>query len=719
MSREDVVAYYRATYVPSNMTLFVMGDFDAGSLLPVIDSIYGAAPAGTAPAARPLPFPDLPAAGEVRVFHGKAEKGFLFLALPRPESSPSSRLNEVLASYVGRRLQEELVESENPVLFAIDATYESRDAGGPEPSSGGRGSAADRGDAFGRLLLSATFDPSRSPDEVADAILASAAGIGETAPSPDEIERFRVSMKTSDIYLSEKPHMYGMMKAEEIARGGYEEIERLTAAVDSLRPRAVATMSGAFVGLRRAAVAFLPGEPDYTGADLESTVPGEEPVWERPPAEKSPAGRLAILRTPEKGVAASAARSERADTTLANGLRIVVESNDDSKVFALHLLVKNRSWQEPEARAGIADLLHRLLLKGAGESDGAALRARMGRIGAEVKTCDEAYIPYDDYYTTPAYSFVRFTTLDEYAGEGMDLFADMIRRPRLAEEDIASVKEEMVTLARGRLGKPSEVSEALLARALYDGGPLAADPEGSAESIGPITREELLAFRDMYFAPDNLILTAVTSLPARRVASEIARRFDDAARFSKRKPAPPALGTTTADARFEDTLGAKQGSLRIGYVATVPTKDRPALTIAASILSDEIAFDLRETRGLAYSVGAGVSFEGDAGVVAASIGTAAENFTEAEKGIRDHFDRFGKTESLDPLAIEKAVNGILGRVNMRRLSRPNQAFRAGVALLTGRDETWLDDLRGTTAEEVARAARTYIRSSPAATVLVR
>ncbi|RPJ41512.1 MAG: insulinase family protein, partial [Candidatus Latescibacterota bacterium] len=406
MSREDVVRYWRATYVPSNMTLFVMGDFDAEAMLAVVDSIYGAAEAGAPPEHPNTPFPPIGEGGPVRVFHGKTEEGQLSVAfLPGVYAVARPGIQDALTAYIGKRLSEDLAEGDEPVAFSVGASYERRT---PPSASLAIGTTKERMDGFGRPVLSATFDPSRSPEEIEAALLASLRKIAESEPDPDEIERFRVSMKTSDIYLSEKPHMYGMMKAESIAEGGYDAIEEGGVALDSIGPASIRNLIARLVPENSISVAFLPGEPDYAEADLETAVPGEKPIWEAGPlpeaaptkvaasaAPGAPSGGLAILRAPAKGGAARAARSERVDTTLANGLRIVVQSNDDSEVFAIHMLARHRSWQEPAGLSGIADCLHRLLLKGAGDSDGPALRARLERIGAEVKAHDESFIPYD------------------------------------------------------------------------------------------------------------------------------------------------------------------------------------------------------------------------------------------------------------------------------------------------------------------------------------
>ncbi|MFH1278283.1 MAG: pitrilysin family protein [Candidatus Eisenbacteria bacterium] len=701
MSREDVMAYHGKTYVPNNMTLVVIGDFLAEPMLDLSREIYGKEPAARLPAFPAMSPPEIRSGERTRIFHGESEKGFLSMALGAPPGGGDGNPGfEAIVDFLAHRLSADLAEGEAPLLFSIGASYERRET-------------------WGRLIVSAAFDPEKNVDEMESRILESVRLLIAAGPGADEVERFRVSAKTGEIYLSEKPHMVGLMKAEAYGRGGYDAVRGYLEALDGLDPARIGAELGEAVDPeRRVSVAYLPGEKDWEEEDIAVVVAGEAPVWESCGLEAPPeGGETVIVSRPAGAGAARSARADRVDTTFANGLRLAVISNDDSEVFAIHLLAKNRSWQEPAGEAGAADLLHRILLKGAGDLGGDAQRAALERIGAEVKVCDAGFIPYDDYYTVPSYSFVRFTTIEEHAGRGVDLFADMIRRPRF--DGVEGVKQEMLMLAGGRASKPSDLSRALLGRALYGDHPLASDPEGTAGTIEALTKEDVELFHEMYFAPDNLILTVVTSRPPAEVVRMMGGLFADARRFTKRKPAPPLPSITTADTAVEETTGASQGYIRTGYVIEVPEEDRAALQVATAILSDEMAFDLRETRGLAYSIGAGVSFLGDRATVSASIGTSPENFDEALAGIRGHLDRSAARETLEPEELEKAVNGLLGRMNMRRLSRPNQAYRAGLAIFTGSGEGWVDELRGLTPEDVLAAGNKYLRSGPAATALVR
>ena len=68
---------------------------------------------------------------------------------------------------------------------------------------------------------------------------------------------------------------------------------------------------------------------------------------------------------------------------------------------------------------------------------------------------------------------------------------------------------------------------------------------------------------------------------------------------------------------------------------------------------------------------------------------------------------------------ERTVNALIGRANMRALTRPSRAYRLGLALFRGEEGPSREDLRALTPERVEEAARRYLRSSPSATVVVR
>jgi predicted Zn-dependent peptidase len=143
--------------------------------------------------------------------------------------------------------------------------------------------------------------------------------------------------------------------------------------------------------------------------------------------------------------------------------------------------------------------------------------------------------------------------------------------------------------------------------------------------------------------------------------------------------------------------------------------------VAVQIASDRMQQDLRETRGLAYSLGISVDYEGNRGVITASMGTRPENLEEAESGVRSYL--VGSGLEANDGEVEKAVNGYLSRTRMRRITSMGQAFNLGVDLfLNGGIDFAAREAAGlssVTPADVARVARRYLVDAPMVTVIAR
>ena len=158
-----------------------------------------------------------------------------------------------------------------------------------------------------------------------------------------------------------------------------------------------------------------------------------------------------------------------------NGLTVVHTAARSTRMFALHLLVKNRALREPQDLDGIADLLHRSLAAIA-EEKGEAASSPLDRIGATLKVADSPWIPYDDYYSTPLYSFIRLECVDEHYQEALALLTRMLRGPHDNAGSIDEARKEMLAAIQRAGAKPSSRSRTKLSELLYPGHPMSLEP---------------------------------------------------------------------------------------------------------------------------------------------------------------------------------------------------------------------------------------------------
>jgi len=102
------------------------------------------------------------------------------------------------------------------------------------------------------------------------------------------------------------------------------------------------------------------------------------------------------------------------ERTLPCGARVAVAGSGASRIFAVHVLLRNRSAAEPAGREGLVDLAHRFLGEGSARRSRSEMTLALNAIGAQLKTVDSPMIPFDDYYSVPDYSWVRFQVIDTY-----------------------------------------------------------------------------------------------------------------------------------------------------------------------------------------------------------------------------------------------------------------------------------------------------------------
>lgn len=679
ISRDEVVRYYHARYVPKNMALVVLGDFETDAMLKTVTTIFGTARGGPAPASARGSWPDPPhdnlITAPVKEGSGRLLAAFPFDADPW---DPRAVAADVLLDAASDG-------PDSPLRRALEARgLKTRDAT----------LALDRRvRPFSTVLFDARLDgaddPSAVLDALADAVHATRAGGAARA----RLDLY-VSRALADAALARDQILYYPMLRSSMILGsprGFLERE----------PQAAAAVTDetwdAAAGMLEAGLARLRARATGPGRVAASA------HWEPPPApaSKAPAGFLA--------------------GTLPNGLRYAVAANDDSDVFAVHVAFAPRSAAEPEGKDGITDLVHRLMARATLVHGPGAFADQLALAGVRLKAYDDPAIPYDDYYSTPEFSWIRAEAPGRSWRETLSLLAEAIRFPRFDDQGIEEARTEMLRIAKRRAGSPRAVAAAALARLLAPGSALARPWAGTDTSLAAITRDDLERCATALATGRRMIVTVVGPVDAEAVVAALAEDFGSlpaGAGWEETKvpPTPPGL-------HAEASLGKTQAFVALGETLRVAEVDRAPLAIAVAILSDRLAFDLRETRGLAYAVGASVGPFGDAERLELAMGTRPENVEKAVKGLTDGMAAFrdGPAPGADEVA--RTVAAVRGRALMRRMTRIGQAYEASMDLLRGRgpgaSRRAIDALAAVRPDDVRRVARAYLDPGRLARVVVR
>ncbi len=655
--REEIIDYYKARFFPSNMRALFVGDFREGEIKRMLDRHFGVERYTRSAVQKETPV--IIRENRIHQTSMNAEKTYVGINIAAPPlGSNEYYAFEVLCTLINSptsELNKRLKADPKIGLISAFISYDHH-----------------RGFSAATIELTAK---SENVERIVDTALRALNAVSKHIPSDDTIDGVKVSLVTEEIYNEEKYHYYGLYKAQGMAIRGVEFLNEKVPGLKKVKRSDV----------KRVAKQYLKN-PDYSAAALI-------PESEFASIEKHPIAPL------------------YRDWTMANGMRFIVKHNEDSRVFAAHFLFENRLACEPSGKQGIVEVLSRALLTGTMTMDEEALERALRSIGAKVEYTDNPYIPYDDYRTRGDYSFLRFETVDDYYEKGLALLNEIVFNPALQGEHLEQIKEELKSLIAQRDMTPSKLGRQLFLQRLFQGHPSGQDVLGSVESIESVTIEDLKDFHSRYFSPENIIVTIATSVDPDRVQSKIEEIFGnlpggraDGCSY----PVPkPVRGIVEVTAPVESA----QNYIYVGNLIPDVTKDDVIpLTVANGVLSSRLGEELREKRGLAYSVGSSIYFGKDYAYIVISMGTGGQHLEEAKRGLLEIVGQLRDEITEDDVASFRSSYS--GRALMRRLARINQTYYMGLNEFRGFgyrfDETFLENLKTVTVDEVNRAARRCI-----------
>ena len=681
ITRPAVLRYYKARYVPGNMVLVVMGDFDVEEMLAAVKRTFGKQGSGRVP---PAPSAVWPAPPKDNVELAPAEKDPTRMRaafpVPGPAWDKTAAAEEILLaaaaegkdSPFARALANRGIASEPPTL-----ELERRRAPWSTVKLDGE--------------LAPGADPNAVLDALSDALRATRAGGDARARVPGLLAK----IDADAVIARDQIHYFAMLRSSSILGSPKGSVDDAGARLLSLTPEdwdaASARLIAGLAGIR-ARVTGL----GLVAKHLSWTLPGEAP------------------RSEERPRAAQAG-------TLSNGLRYVVQRSSDSDVFAMHLAFVPRAAFEPAGRDGITDMLHRVMTTATIVHGPAALDARLSQLGAHVKAVDDPSVPFDDYYTTPEFSWLRLEVPAANWREAVGLLSEMVRFPALTSDALDEARHDMRERVARRDGSPKDRAAAAIDGLLAPGHVLTRSVYGSEASLRAVTMDELKAYHASFAVGRRAIATVVGPIGAAEVVRALDADFGTLPQGDV--PGAPGPVPVSSNAASSDVkLGKSQAYLAMGSVLDVPPQDRAPLVIAVAMLSDRLAFDLRETQGLAYSIGASVRPWGGRTRFDVGMGTRAENLEKARAGIVDGVRSF-RDANFEAKDVERAVNRARGAALMRRMTRISLAYEAAMEVMRGSqpgdERRFVDALREVKVDDVKRVTAAYLDPDRLSVSIVR
>jgi zinc protease len=294
-----------------------------------------------------------------------------------------------------------------------------------------------------------------------------------------------------------------------------------------------------------------------------------------------------------------------ARTAFANGLDVRVVHHGAAPVVTVAAVVRGGSSADPAARPGLAAFAADLLDDGAGDLDGLGLADVLARIGAEA-----------DIEVWPDATVVSITTMARFASRALELLADLMARPRFADDDVERVRGLRLDRLRQMRAQASTLADRAFTRAIYGPHPYGHPGIGHPAAVRATTAAEIRAFHHATCTPQATSLVVAGDLdPAYALAlaeQTLGAWRADAAPGAAAEPTlaePPPRGCVLVVPR----TGAPQSELRIGQVsASRLTPDYHALLLWNAVLGGQFVsrlnLNLRQAKGYTYGVRSGFDF---------------------------------------------------------------------------------------------------------------
>jgi predicted Zn-dependent peptidase len=389
---------------------------------------------------------------------------------------------------------------------------------------------------------------------------------------------------------------------------------------------------------------------------------------------------------------------------LTGGVRVVNEELPSVRSISLGFWIGSGSRHEKASDSGISHFIEHLLFKGSARFSAGDIARIFDSFGADINAA-----------TAREYTVLHARFIDEHLAEAFEVMADMIVRPSFVEID--QEREVVIEEIAMYEDSPGELIADYLTQTIFGKHPLGKSVLGTAQIIGSVDQARLCGYHADHYTLPNIVVAAAGNVDIDQLSELTALHLDGAegqlavAQTQKSPPAPVEIDG--ASCFYEkDTqqyhvcfggLGMPRGS-----------EDKYALSILDSILgstaSSRLFQEVREKRGLAYSIYSYASFYADTGLVGVYFGCRGDSVATIT-GIVSEQIRLLMDDGIDEQELARAKESAKGKIVLSMETTHSRMSRLGKLTITDSEILSIDEIiekiSQVTAEDVTCLARRY------------
>ena len=387
-------------------------------------------------------------------------------------------------------------------------------------------------------------------------------------------------------------------------------------------------------------------------------------------------------------------------TELPNGLRIVTETMPEARSVSLGAWVCVGGRDEPAELSGASHFLEHLLFKGTDQRSARQIAEAVDSVGGEMNA-------FTAREHTAYYARLPYARLDV----GLEILADVLTEPALRPAEVEAERQVIVEEILMNLDAPEDRVHTALSVAVFGDHPLGREVLGDLTTVEAITRDDIAHFFHRWYRPATMVITVAGRLDHDEVVATVAAGGLGGGTGGevpvRMSPAPPRVSTVV---ERDDT---EQAHLCLGWRSlSNHDDDRWAMSVANQVLGGGMASrlfqEVREERGLAYSVYSHPTAFEDSGYLTIYCGTAPKRARESLRVI-DGVVAAMLADGITYAELAVATGYLEGSMLLGLEDSGGRMGRLGRSLMSRRHITTVDEhvarIRAVTTDDVARVLR--------------
>lgn len=400
-------------------------------------------------------------------------------------------------------------------------------------------------------------------------------------------------------------------------------------------------------------------------------------------------------------------------TMLENGVRVISETIPSVRSVAVGVWISTGSRDETEETAGICHFIEHMVFKGTAKRRMHQIARRLESVGGFLNA-----------FTSKEYTCFYARALDEHLGRAIDTLCDLILQPSFPDKEMEKEKEVVLEEMKMYDDTPEEVIFDRFESVVYKDHSLGRPILGYPGTVLSFSRDQLLAFMDAHYTPNQIVLSVAGNVEHETVVKEAEKAFAVSRRRPKAWGREPVNGYTPQE--VVEARPIQQAHLILGARGVdINSPMRSAWTVLNTILgggmSSRLNQNIREKYGYCYNIYSFLNMHSDTGDIGVYMGTDASRITRARKLIMRELEKLtNKPVSIG--ALNQAKNQVKGSIMLGLESMSNRMMRIGrQELLFGQYFTLdrvLEELDAVTVADVLRTAQECFQSDHFSTVVL-